>query len=371
MEAVAPNDVSNASTLISSGPGLGERVARTLEKISKVFVRQISYISARSNRQSSDSTQASTPRGSAPDGEASTPIAIPAVESIAQEQRVSDDIEPQGLGTPVTPLLGDAHPPTPPWQGLVSVRPSKKAMGNGIFAVTALGQGEIIFHENPWLSCKYHGTRWHPHCTAVNHWEQLYGDKRHDLRMKFPQLRALPDKELNSRQKKKLVKFVGEYAFRPDQGNPELALVYLDPCLMNHACEKHANCSFSVKHDEPYAIEVKTKEYVLEDEELLITYPDQKVAYSCAGCCSPFHYKLRRTCHKIKQSIHELPGKLKRKLKRSKATTDESGQDSQSGREMRQMSLPDVNDRPTQQQGVQQEETARERPDNAETAQEP
>lgn len=203
---------------------------------------------------------------------------------------------PPGLGAHVAHQPEESRPPTPPFQGRLRIRTSEKARGKGVFTTMDLSEGEVILHENPWITCDNHNTARHVNCPAVPYWRTIPEQTKYEICRSFPQLQDIPSTNLTESQEHAFQEFVARYAFQHNdwqRTKHRLALVYLSPSLLNHACEQHANCRVAISARAPHTITVTLKRDISVDEELLMTYINH-APYKCMGCCGKHRQKARR-----------------------------------------------------------------------------
>lgn len=344
---------------------IGKKMTRPFKTFSGVLIRQLSFITEPSQGRSSESADSQCHSSQALNSQRPSTMLPPGSLDTEQAQRTSDapvpqqndhpeagditpGIIPAGLESARSSLPNGARPPTPPLQGRIAIRPSEKAKGKGVFTTMDLPEKEVVLHENPWLGCNYHKYWLHSPCTAVEHWERLDDLRREQLRHNFEKLSNMPPKGLKKRQQKKLQSFVGKYSFRHDNTQAtksNLALVYLYPCLINHACEEHANCEVRVHHEEPHVITVTLKRDVHANEELLITYNEKRL-YPCMDCCGSSTQKARRTLFRVVADLEQRWTQFKGGLK----ARFEAAPESRPNNQTEPVPHPD----PTQQPGTEE-----------------
>lgn len=165
-------------------------------------------------------------------------------------------------------------------ENAVEIRESS-GKGRGVFARLELPKGHAVIVEKALFSCTYwrqKGLRTH-----VQDWTSSKSRTRLELKDYFPtKLANIPDEKLADRDRKRLKRFIKEYAFWDTR--LDRAHIYKLASHINHACASCANASHFTECSSPNLITIRLLAPIKAGDELFICYNKSNLPYRCAVC---------------------------------------------------------------------------------------
>lgn len=235
----------------------------------------------------STAPQAPRPASTAPQTSSQAPV-VPQASGEATSNDPSGDTTSNGsLANPASndPSADPPAPALPQNEDAISIRNTGDKRGLGVFSNHDFPNKHVVIFETPVLTTISISIGRRKFNSVAKEWLKLSQAKKIELHESFRKLRGISiDPPLSRSDKKRLKKFVAEYAFR-EMIPTDRAYIFKLACHINHACADCANCTTWVDSDGPHRISVKLRKPVRAGDELFIHY-GKPLRYQCAVCRS-------------------------------------------------------------------------------------